>query len=95
MQCLFLFIKVSQAKTEKRKGMEEEIKNLNVKKRKIESDIAALNRSADSFADQAETKGDLTLIAKSNSMRKTSKEKVIELSKIEQTIAAKLLELKD
>ena len=44
---------------------------------------------------QAEVKGDLKLIAKSNRMRKTSKEKVAELSKIEESIAVKRLELED
>ena len=54
-------------------------------------DIESLKESADSFADQAEKNGDLTLIAKSNSMRRSATEKKKELNIIDSCIAAKTL----
>lgn len=56
------------------------MQHLTTKKARLEKDIAALVKSADNYATQAEEKSDLTLVAKSNSMRKSSKEKSIELA---------------
>ena len=56
------------------------MQHLTAKKARLEKDIAALVKSADNYATQAEEKSDLTLVAKSNSMRKSSKEKSIELA---------------
>ena len=53
---------------------------------KLEKDIEALSKSADSFASQAEQKCDLTLIAKSNSMRKSAKEKANELETLKKLL---------
>lgn len=58
-------------------------------------DIDALDKSADAFAFEAEQKGDLTLIAKSNSMWKSSKEKSMELSSCGKLISVKQLELQN
>ena len=46
----------------------------------LQKDIAALAKSADMYAVQAEEKSDLTLVAKSSPMRKSSQDKVVELS---------------
>ena len=46
---------------------------------------------ADFYADQAEKNGDLTLIAKSNSMRSTAREKEAKMTIIDISIAAKYL----
>lgn len=56
------------------------MQHLTTKKARLEKDIAALVKSADNYVTQAEEKSDLTLVAKSNSMRKSSKEKSIELA---------------
>ena len=45
------------------------------KKRRLETDFEALKNSADSYAEKAESTGRLTLIAKSNGMRRTAREK--------------------
>lgn len=79
----------AEVKTEKRKLVEAEVQTLTAKKRRLEKDMAALAQSADTLAAQAESKSDLTLLAKSNSMRKSAKEKAVECSTVEQMLAAK------
>ena len=69
--------------------------DLKKKKARFEKDVYALAKSADSFALQAEQKSDLTLIAKSNFMRKSAKEKSTKLSNCLLLIIAKQLELQD
>ena len=86
---------VTAEKTHKRKLVEDEVKDLNTKKARLQKDLDALTKSADTFALQAEQKGDLTLIAKSNSLRKSAKEKSTELSNCLQVISDKLLELQN
>jgi len=86
-------IQVAEAKTEKRKLAEGEVKNLIAKKSRMEKDIEALVKSADAFAMQAEESSDLSLIAKSNSMRKSSKEKRVQLSTVQKQLADKQQEL--
>ncbi len=60
----------------------------------MEADICALEKSADEYADKAESLGKLTLITKSNSFRCTAKEKKTSLLKIEKQIDEKLTEIK-
>lgn len=75
----------------KRKADEEELKLLKLKKQRLACDIESLKKTADSFADQAEKAGDLTLIAKSNSMRRSAKTKEKEVAIIDSSIAAKCI----
>lgn len=77
----------------KRKSVEEEVQHLITKKSRLEKDIAALVKSADNYAQQAEEKSDLTLVAKSNCMRKSSKEKSIELDTVTKLLTDKKQEL--
>lgn len=86
-------MKAAEAKTEKRKLVEAEVQTLTLKKLRLEKDMNALAQSADTVASQAESKSDLTLLAKSNSLRKSSKEKAIERATVEQLLAAKEQEL--
>ena len=84
-------MKVADQQSMKRKADEEELTLLKAKKQRLVCDIESLKESADSFADQAEKNGDLTLIAKSNSMRRSATEKKKELNIIDNCIAAKTL----
>ena len=68
-----------EATTQKRKLAEDEVQSLNVKKSRLEKDIQALIKSADTFSMQVEENSDLTMVAKSNSMRRSAKEKTVEL----------------
>ena len=74
--------------------METEVEGLIEKKCRIQ-DIESLTKSADLFAEQAEQKGALTLIAKSNAMRNSAKEKSAELSLLNDNIVAKEMKLKN
>ena len=60
---------------------------------RLQKDIAALAKSADMYTVQAEEKNALTLVAKSSAMRKSSQDKVVELSLIEKQLINKQLEL--
>jgi hypothetical protein len=84
-------MKVADQQSMKRKADEEELTLLKAKKQRLVCDIESLKEFADSFADQAEKNGDLTLIAKSNSMRRSATEKKKELNIIDNCIAAKTL----
>jgi hypothetical protein len=62
----------NEVKSGKRKAIEQELKDLIAKKSRLQTDMIHLAKSADSLAFQAEQKSDLTLIAQSNAMRKSS-----------------------
>jgi len=62
-------------RSERKRSLLEEISTLKEKKRRLESDFDALKRSADDYAEKAESSGKLTLIAKTNGMRRTAREK--------------------
>jgi len=49
--------------------------------------------AADEFAEQAETKHQLTLIAKFNAMRKSGREKETELKAVDEQLHDRLLQL--
>src|SRR5437899_1544745 len=82
-------MKVADQQNMKRKADEEELTLLKAKKQRLVCDIESLRESADSFADQAEKNRDLSLIAKSNSRRRSATEKKKELNIIDSCIAAK------
>ncbi|ROL42292.1 Extracellular calcium-sensing receptor [Anabarilius grahami] len=84
----------TQAKNQKRKALFEEIEELRSKKKRLESDMKALVESADKYALKAESTGQVTLIAKSNSLRHGAKEKKVELEKLEKQLSEKQLQFK-
>ena len=53
---------------QKRKALSDELSELKVKRRALQTDAEALSASADDFADQAETLQQLLLLAKANVM---------------------------
>jgi hypothetical protein len=65
--------KIKSDSERKRKTMESE--EFSKKKSRLEIDIAALLKSADELAQEAEDTGNITLIAKSNGLRKAAKNK--------------------
>ena len=64
------------------------------KKRRLETDSEALKNSADSYAEKAKSTGQLTLIAKSNGMRRTAREKQEQIISVDDDIENKLKQLK-
>ncbi|XP_063740389.1 uncharacterized protein LOC134883765 [Eleginops maclovinus] len=87
----------SQAESEKRKAIEENLEQLRKHRRSIKEVAEHLLRDADKLADQAEAKQAgskmAELIAKSNAFRRSHKEKMAELIKLDEQIAAKRAEL--
>lgn len=78
----------------KRKALSEELHDLKKKRAAIEADISALETSADKYAEKAEQTGNLTFISKSNSFRRTVKEKKASLVTVERQMDEKLAEMK-
>lgn len=79
---------------EKRKALADELDELKRKKAKAESHIVALEKAADECAEKAESTGKLTFITKSNSLRRTAKEKRVSLQDLDKHIDGKLSEMK-
>jgi len=85
-------MKEDEGKSRKRKAIADEVDDLS-KKQKLRIDKDSLTAAADDFADQAEKQHKLTLIAKSNAMRKSAREKEAKLNAVEQQLQDKLLQL--
>ena len=66
---------IEQNCNSKRKHECEEAEKMEAKKRRLNQDIAALLKSADELATSAELTGGLTLLKKSNAMRKSATNK--------------------
>jgi len=65
------------------------------KKRCLRKDVDAMTSSADEYAEKAEKTHQLTWIAKSNSLRRSAKEKTEELKAVDEQLDEKLLQLKN
>lgn len=78
-----------------RKSTMGEIDALKKKKRQLKTDVEALLKTADEFADRAEHSRNITWIAKSNSLRRTAKDKMTALKDIEEKLDGKLQQLKN
>ena len=84
-----------KALAQKRKALIDEIEDLKAKKKRLQADCEAMEKSADQMALQAESKGKLTLIAKSNSFRRTAKQKAENIKEVDCLLDRKLTELKN
>ena len=73
----------------KRKVLDDEIDAARKRKKFLEDDVKELLRSADSYAQEAEAAGKLTLLTKSNSLRRTAKDKEKEVEEVEAFLIAK------
>ena len=78
---------------QKRKREMDELEEMKKKKKRTEESMHALMKDADSFAQKAEDKADMRLLAKSNAFRKAAKEKEAELNKMKDAITEKVTEL--
>lgn len=79
----------------KRKTLMDELGELKKKRARVEADAKAMEKAADEYATKAETTSQLTFIAKSNSLRRSAKEKMASLVDIEKQIDDKLKEMKN
>lgn len=82
-------------KTLKRKGLMDEITEIQAQKKRMEEDIRVLLESADETAEKAELQGELGLISKSNGLRRAAKEMERSLETLEKLLTDKLKEMKD
>ena len=73
----------------------DHIEELKLKKRRLLGDIQTLEKAADDNAIKAENTRYITLIIKSNSLRKSAKEKREELDKLDKEIEQKLIDIKN
>jgi len=87
--------KQTEASGRKRKAIEDEVTSLKRQKVALEQDVSSLTKDADEFATKAEKEHKLTLITKSNAMRRAAKEKSDELKAVAEQIESKQLELKN
>ena len=86
--------KISKGVELKRKKLVNELDELNKRRRGLETDVVGLVKSADEFAQKAEDTGKLVWITKSNSFRRTAKEKEMTRKDNEDKIANVMDELK-
>lgn len=86
--------KEKEQKNLKRK-LHEELDDIKKRKKQTVTDIKELTKDADKLAMKAENKGNLTLLAKSNSMRAKATEKEAQLKLLEKKLEDKLNEIKN
>ena len=87
--------KESSGRGQKRKLLNDEIDELQNKKRCLQTDIDSLTTSADEYAEKAEQTHQVSWITKSNSFRRSAKEKRAEVTVVEEQLKQKLQELKN
>jgi len=85
----------SSGRGEKRKALNDELEELKNEKRCLLKDVDAMTASANEYAEKTEKTHQLTWIAKSNSFRRSAKEKTSELKVFDEQLTAKLLQLKN
>jgi len=72
----------TDAKSKKRKALQQDLEQLKTKKRRLQKDAEALEKEADDLAAKAEQKHDFMCITKSNSLRKTAKQKLVDIQEL-------------
>lgn len=85
----------SVAGKRKRKDLLDEIEEIKKKKKRMESDILSLTKSADSLYDKAEVTGKMEFVTQANSFKRTVKDKKVELEKLNADVDANLQLLKN
>ena len=81
--------------TQKWKAVDDEIQSLKRRTLELSTDIASLTTSADQLAEKAESSHDMSILVKSNAVRKACKEKTAEMTELDKQLSDKLLEQKD
>jgi len=79
---------------QKRKQLSDVIEELQKKKRCLQTDIDSLTASADEYAEKAEQTHQVSWITKSNSFRRSAKEKTTEMTALEEQLKQKLQDIK-
>ena len=87
--------RLTEGEGKKRKCAIDEIDNLKAKRQHLESDILELSTCVDDFSVTAEKTQDFSLVAKSNTMRKSAHEKRTELDLVKKKIDTAVTALKE
>jgi len=87
--------KATTEKSNKQKRVEDEIDKLKENGKRLKRDMENLMTSSDKLADKAETTGKSSFIVEANSLRRTAKQKQVELVATEQTLDELLKTLKE
>ena len=74
--------------------MENEVDELKHQQKRMKLDIDALNATADSYCEKAETTGDISHVTKANALRRAAKEKSKKLVEVEENLCEKEKSLK-
>ena len=74
--------KVQAVKSEMRKSLADEIEDLKCKKKRLETDVKSMKTDGDKLAFKAESSGKQEMIVKSNSLRRSAKEKLIKIAEV-------------
>lgn len=82
------------SKNQRKRKMQEDVEQLKTKRKNIENDIKELIKSADELSVLAETSRNIKFCVKSNSLRKSAKDKENELAIISDEIDKKTKDLK-
>ena len=82
--------KKSNEEMRKRKHLLDELDDLKQKKQRMNSDINSLTKSADECCEKAERTGNLTFVAKSNALRRSARDKIEDLKKMEEKLEEKI-----
>lgn len=80
--------------TKKRQVLQDEVDQMKMKRSKLQTNINALLTSADELAIEAEASDKISVLAKSNALRKAAKDKEQELKKYDKNIEKKTNEMK-
>jgi hypothetical protein len=88
-------LKSNAVKTGVKRKLEDEIEGLKKSKKQLKLDIDSLESEAFVIAEKAEKSNNLTLYAKSNSFRRSAKEKKEKLQSVESELESKLVEFKN
>ena len=81
--------KEKNQKNGRKRVIMDDIVEIKAKRERLEDDIETLTTSAEEYADQAESNGKVTLITKSNALRRSAKEKKETMGTIEKELEEK------
>ena len=87
--------KAAKVINDKKRSITDDVSEMKAKRRRMQQDISVLVKEADTLADKAETTGRLLLITKSNSLRRTAKEKGEALTQLDTELDEKIQLLKE
>jgi len=76
------------------RGQKRKLLNDEIKKRCLHTDIDSLTASADEYAEKAEQTHQVSWLTKSNSFRRSAKEKSTEMTAVEEQLKQQLQDVK-